>query len=50
VSNDLDQINLKTGNLAVLASNVSGAHGLLFVPSGSDVNPGGSISHQTNIT
>lgn len=49
VGNDLDQIDLKTGNVAVLASNVSGAHGLLFVPSGSDVNPGGPISHHTNI-
>ncbi|MBW4024076.1 MAG: hypothetical protein HIU92_13270, partial [Proteobacteria bacterium] len=32
VGNNLDQIDLKTGKVTVLASNLAGAHGLMFVP------------------
>jgi len=35
IGNDLDQINLRTGAVTVLADNLNGAHGLLFVASGS---------------
>ncbi|HEY4041475.1 MAG TPA: hypothetical protein VGM32_06480 [Rhodopila sp.] len=35
VGNNLDQIDLKTGAVTVLVTGVTGAHGLLFQPSGS---------------
>ena len=49
VGNNLDQINLKSGQVTVLASDVSGAHGLLFVPSGSGATAPGTVPDHTNI-